>query len=755
MDGRLYSESDSRRYGESVTLTRMLKFFITGHKGFETALFHEVREIVSQSKTDDFSLKKVYGGIEITGYLEQAYRICIHSRLANRVYLQLKAFRADTEQALYENVYNEDWTKHITSRHSFAVSASLSRSNLDHSHYASLKVKDAIVDYFRNTVSSRPVIEKEQPDIHVHLNIHKNNATLSLDLSGQSLHRRGYRLQHSGAPLKENLAAALLFQSGWNAETAQHNSLIDPMCGSGTFAIEAAMIASKIPPGLDRQYFGFSRWLQHDRAVWEQCLAEAEEGIDAEAECEILACDSSDKAIEIAKDNAMRAGVESLIEFRVQDINQLTPDQVQKPPIILFNPPYGERLQAEQGLAPLYTLMGKVFKSFSGASVNIISANPDLLHRMRMNRISKKAVSNGPISCVFATFEAGEQPEQSDNEKPVVITAPAFQLSENDPEANALSNRLLKNQKHLSRWARRNDISCYRIYDADLPEFAFALDCYTNALNTDETWFHLQEYQAPKTIDPEKAQHRIQLAQVVVKKVFGVDDSALFCKLRQRQRGKHQYEKQDKQGELFQVAEGPARLLINLTDYLDSGLFLDHRLMRHMIYQQARDKKILNLFCYTASVSVQAALGGAREVVSADMSGTYINWAKENFELNDLKEGDQYQFLQADCIDLLRKPAGYDLEQDFDLIFLDPPSFSNSKKMRDTLDIQRDHEELIELSMRLLKPDGKLIFSTNKKGFKLGESITSKYQVVDVTRQTIPEDFKRRPKIHQCWEIHS
>lgn len=729
----------------------MQNFFITGHKGFETALFHEIRDIVSHIDHDEYTLKKVYGGIELKGGLELAYRVCIYSRLANRVYLQLKAFRAETEQALYENVYDEDWSKHITTRHSFSVSASLSRSSIDHSHYASLKVKDAIVDFFRNTVNSRPVIEKEQPDIHIHLNIHKNNATLSLDLSGQSLHRRGYRLEHSGAPLKENLAAALLFQSGWSAEAAQKNSLIDPMCGSGTFAIEAAMMVSKIPPGLDRDYFGFLRWLQHDRALWERCLSEAEAGIDEHSECEIFASDYSDRAIEIAKDNAMRAGVESLIKFSVQDINQLTPDCVEKPPIILFNPPYGERLQAEQGLAPMYTLMGKVFKSFSDAKINIISANPDLLHRLRLNRIAKKAVSNGPIQCVFATFEAGGHEDSNEDSKSVSI-APV-QIDDLDPEVNALRNRLLKNRKHLSRWAKRNKISCYRVYDADLPEFAFALDCYTNALNSDEIWYHLQEYQAPKTIEPAKAERRIQLAQAVVKTVFNIDDTALFCKLRQRQRGKSQYEKQDKQGELFQVKEGPANLLINLSDYLDSGLFLDHRLTRQSVYDQAKDNKVLNLFCYTASVSVYAALAGAKQVVSVDMSTTYINWAKENFELNDLKESDQYKFVQADCMELLRKPPGYGLAKDFDLIFLDPPSFSNSKKMRDTLDIQRDHEELIDLSMLLLSKQGKLIFSTNKKGFKLSEAVLKKYKVKDFTHQTISEDFKRRPKMHQCWGI--
>ena len=739
------------------------EFFVTGHKGFETALFHEIRDIVNAIEDDSNQIKKVYGGIELKGSLALAYHICIYSRLANRVYLQLKTFKADNEQALYQNVYDIDWSKHLTSRNSLAVSATLSGSSMDHSHYASLKVKDAIVDYFRNTVNSRPIIDKERPDLRIHLNIHKNNATLSLDLSGQSLHRRGYRLQHSGAPLKENLAAALLVQAGWNAQSAKTHSLVDPMCGSGTFAIEAAMMVANIPPGLDREYFGFLRWLQHDRPLWESCLAQAEQGIDQKAECEIFASDNNERAIEIARDNAMRAGIEGMIQFKALDMNDLSPDCVSKPAIIIFNPPYGERLQPEQGLAAMYTQMGKVLREFEQATVHIISANPDLLHRLRLNRTAKKTVNNGQLECVFASFETGQLSDEAATEvtagvtkevnKETTTVAEISAIEENNPEAAALKNRLNKNHKHLARWAKRNGISCYRVYDADLPEFSFALDIYTNALKPDQAWYHLQEYQAPKTIEPEKAEHRIQLAQAVVKQVFAIDDKALFCKLRQRQRGKQQYEKQDMKGELLQVAEAGAKLLVNLTDYLDTGLFLDHRITRQMVFEQVRDKRVLNLFCYTGVVSVQAALGGAGQVTSADMSATYIKWAKENFELNELVDEKKYTFLQADCVDLLEHPERHGITDKYDLIFLDPPSFSNSKKMDDTLDILRDHEALITQSMNLMYKKGKLIFSTNRKGFKLSPSVIKNFKVTDITHQTIPEDFKRRPRIHQCWEI--
>lgn len=727
------------------------EFFVTGTKGFETALFHEIRGIVSKVESEK-QIRKVYGGINLQGGLELAYLVCLHSRLANRVYLQISSFKVDTEQTLYEEVYKVDWSRHMNARQSLAVSASLSRSKIDHSHYASLKVKDAIVDQFRNQGGSRPIIDKNNPDLHIHLNIHKNNATLSLDLSGQSLHRRGYRLQHSGAPLKENLAAALLVQSGWTAEKALSYQFIDPMCGSGTFVIEAAMIAANIAPGLDRQRFGFSRWAQHDDKLWQSCLVEAENAINIPDDCTLIGSDSDASAIGIAQDNAHRAGVEEIIEFHHQPLADLKPDESDKPVIFILNPPYGERLQAEQGLARLYQEMGQVFRQFDKAEINIISANPDLLHRLRLDRFDKKPVKNGPLDCLFVRFRVSA-PEKA------VKPTPAVGRVDHQPDlsedALALKNRLSKNDKHLSKWAKRQGVDCYRLYDADLPEFAFALDRYRSVLNPDQCWYHLQEYQAPRNIDEAKASARIQTARNVIIELFGIPESDLYCKTRKRQRGSEQYEKLGHQAELFQVREHQARLLINLSDYLDSGLFLDHRPTRQMVHQDIRGKSLLNLFCYTGSVSVQAALGGASSVISVDMSATYINWCRENFEINDLDDEQRYRFIQVDCLDLLNVPGKYLETRKFDVIFLDPPSFSNSKRMQQTLDIQRDHEKMIIQSMKMLSDDGQLFFSTNKKGFKLDKSLHERFSVTDITAKTIPEDFKRRPKIHQCWILRA
>ena len=729
-----------------------LKLFVTGHKGFETLLYHEVRQILHEQKA---VIKRRYGGVEIIGGIENVYRICLHSRLANRVFCELKAFKAENEEQLYAAIYDLDWSEHLGIQNNFAVSSSLSRSNLDHTHYVSLKVKDAIVDQFRARFEERPSIQKQQPDIQIHINIHKNQASLSLDLSGESLHRRGYRTEHSGAPLKEHLAASIIAYAGWTRELALTHRFIDPMCGSGTFAIEAAMIAANIAPGLDRTYFGFSKWLKHDVSLWQQCLTEAESQINTATTAVIIASDYDTKAIEVARANAVRAGVEGLVYFSHQHIAHLEIEASEQPAIIVCNPPYGERLKSEHGLAALYGDMGSGFRKIGPAKITIISANPDLLHRLRLTRTSKKSVKNGPIDCLLASFEiVDEGPLQ---EQDINLAASQSKVSEISDTTNEsmlpLLNRLQKNSRHLGRWAKRNGVSCYRLYDADLPEYSFALDVYQSEISPTVHSYHMQEYQAPKQIDADKAEARIELAKEAVKQVFEIDDAMLFCKTRKRQRGSQQYEKQNNQGELYQVQEGRASLLVNLSDYLDSGLFLDHRITRQRIFDVSPGKAVLNLFCYTGSVGVQAALGGASLVSNVDMSATYLKWAKENFAINQLNDESRYQFLRADVVDMLENPSRFGMERHFDLIFLDPPSFSNSKKMQQTLDIQRDHEKLIEQSMQLLNENGLLLFSTNRKGFKISNSLSPSYDVHDISRETIPEDFKRKPGIHQCWEV--
>ena len=307
------------------------------------------------------------------------------------------------------------------------------------------------------------------------------------------------------------------------------------------------------------------------------------------------------------------------------------------------------------------------------------------------------------------------------------------------------ANRLRKNLKHLARWLKREEIFCYRLYDADLPEFALAIDVYEGQ----QRWVHVQEYQAPKYIDENKTQLRLQIAMQEIIAVLGIDRQAVFFKQRRQQKGIAQYEKLAAKQKFYPVREKHCQFLVNFEDYLDTGLFLDHRITRHMVGELAHAKHFLNLFAYTGSATVYAAKGGALSTTSVDMSNTYLNWAQRNLALNGLDIAN-HQFIQADCIKWLENNSQRD---QYGLIFLDPPSFSTSKRMTNTLDVQRDHVALIKNAVKLLTSDGMLIFSNNLRSFKLDQSALAPLTIKDISRATLPKDFERNPKIHHCWQI--
>lgn len=306
-----------------------------------------------------------------------------------------------------------------------------------------------------------------------------------------------------------------------------------------------------------------------------------------------------------------------------------------------------------------------------------------------------------------------------------------------------LINRLQKNYQHFGRWAKKQNITCFRVYDNDLPEYACAIDIYQN----EKTWIHIQEYQAPKYIAAEKVQQRLQEILQAVTEVFKLPDEQIIYKQRAKQKGKNQYEKQSQNSEFLIVHEQGLNFYVNLKDYLDTGLFLDHRITRNIIREKSHNKNLLNLFCYTATVSVYAAQGGAITTTSVDLSNTYLDWAQKNFELNQINI-QNHQFIQADCMRWLTNT-----QDTYDLIFLDPPTFSNSKRMQDSFDIQKEHVFLIKQCMRLLSQDGLLIFSTNFKKFQMDREALQAFEIKDISAKTIPKDFARNAKIHYCWEI--
>jgi hypothetical protein len=309
-------------------------------------------------------------------------------------------------------------------------------------------------------------------------------------------------------------------------------------------------------------------------------------------------------------------------------------------------------------------------------------------------------------------------------------------------DTTPFANRLGKNIKHLMKWAKRNGIEAWRIYDRDIPQFPFAVDVYGSQI-------HLQEYDTGWLMQPEE--YEAWLAEIIEAIVFvtGFSSDNIHLKRRERQKGVQQYEKTGRAGEDFVIEENGRRFWVNLDKYLDTGLFLDHRNTRKKVGDTAAGKRFLNLFSYTGSFTVYAATGGAVSSETVDLSNTYLDWAQRNFELNGIDLA-KHQIIRADVFQYLQ--TAFEAGKQFDLIVMDPPSFSNSKKMSNTLDIQRDHARLIQGAMKLLAPNGLMYFSNNLRSFALDESIAEQYLVKDISKQSVPDDFRNK-KIHQCWEI--
>lgn len=309
-----------------------------------------------------------------------------------------------------------------------------------------------------------------------------------------------------------------------------------------------------------------------------------------------------------------------------------------------------------------------------------------------------------------------------------------------DPKLEPFANRLAKMHKHLGKWARRQGITCYRVYDNDIPGTPLAIDIYENIV-------HVAEYARAHGMEPDEHAAWLEGCIAVISEVLGVSPELIYLKFRQRQKGLRQYERFARTGAEYIVRENGLRFIIKPADYLDVGLFLDHRTTRQMVRDEAKGKRVLNLFAYTGSFTVYAAAGGASETLTVDMSNTYLEWAYRNLEINGLA-GNTNRLLQADVLAWLEQPS----REQFDLIVLDPPTFSNSKRMDDTLDIQRDHVMLLNRVLRLCVPGGTVYFSTNYRRFKLWEEEIRAAEIKDISKQTVPQDF-RNEKIHHCFKI--
>ncbi|MCH2664189.1 bifunctional 23S rRNA (guanine(2069)-N(7))-methyltransferase RlmK/23S rRNA (guanine(2445)-N(2))-methyltransferase RlmL [bacterium] len=675
------------------------------------------------------------GGVYVAKSVEMGYRVCLWSRVANRVLWPLAVFSAGDEGALYEGVKTIPWEDHLDQQGTLAVDANCVQSTITHSHFTALKTKDAIVDRIRELAGERPSVDVQDPDLQINTYVFRNEARISIDLAGQSLYRRGYRTVGLEAPLKETLAAGLLYRAGWPAMAEAGGALVDPMCGTGTFLVEAAMMACKAAPGLLRGEGGSVRWRQHDADVWRQLVEDARQIRVRGSRDVVFGWDHDARAVRAAEQHAKQAGVDGLIRIDERAVRDLTPPQGLDVGLLITNPPYGQRLGEERTLAGLHRTLGARLRGYwPGWTAAVFTGNAPLCRELRLKPRRTYDYRNGAIPCRFAIYKLAT----SDRVK---VQASA------EPGVEMLKNRFRRNLRHVGKWARRKGISCFRVYDGDLPEYAFAVDLYTNTEGQQTAHVMLSESSDESLLTEARQASGVKALGEVV----GLAGQDIVIKTRRRQAGDQQYGRLEK-AEAFQtVEEEDAQFLVNLRDFHDTGLFLDNRFVRAYIQERSAGCRFLNLFGYTGTVTVRAALGGADYSTTIDLSNTYAEWARQNFEQNGLDAS--HEIVRTDCLEWLREAGKRVQGSDrYDLIYFDPPTFSNSKAMTETFDVQRDHVEWLNRALSALDDGGRLVFRCNRKGFRMAFEEEG-FEVKDISRLTLAMDFERRMGSHHVFEI--
>lgn len=696
-------------------------FLVTCAPGLTELLASELKETLSLEVTPAGKAAVVFHG-----RVEAALAVCLHSRLAERVLCRVAVVTAAPALAARALAEAFDWDIHLARADAVHVEVETA-SKVAHNSLALAR------DFIAAAPRRLNLSAEARGALTLQLFIGETSAELSVDLAGETLQRRGYRLAGGKAPLRETLAAALLMAAGWKGE----EPLLDPFCGSGTILIEAALLAQRVAPGLLRGFFGFMQWSGCPDGLWQTlCGAAREQQRELPANVFLKGFDADADSLRHARANAERAGVQDSIHFERRELGQLRRRDFGDREVagkLVTNPPWGERLENEARAAWLHAGLGYRLAELAPAwPATLLGARVAVMDRAGMTLVSQYTLLNGAEKNWIRTY----QPQRRVPADPLLPGEASFELEEG---AKPLFNRLLKNGRQLRNWIRDDGIQAYRLYDRDLPEFNFTLDIYGDRAL-------LQEQKAPKTIDEQKAKERRGWALSAVRASLGCHREQLLLRTRERQKGASQYQKQGEQGRFRVVQEGAVRLLVNLEDYLDTGLFLDHRRMRQKLAGEVQGKRFLNLFAYTGSVTVHAAAGGAKASVTVDASKRYLEWAACNLALNGFSTLSH----ELVCADVREWLAGN--HESFDVIFCDPPTFSNSKS-RDDFVVQRDHAELIRSLTKRLTPGGVLYFSCNFRDFKLDDSITRWYQVKDISRDTLDRDFQRHADVHHCFEI--
>ena len=675
--------------------------------------------------------KQTVGSVRFDADTTLAQKVCLMSRFATRVLMLIEEKEGvNNKESLYNFARSQPWQEWFGPTQTFAVDFNGTNDSLKNTQFSGLVIKDAIVDYFNDLFEQRPNVDKQDANVRVVARLSRQGVAMYIDYSGPRLSERGYREGQGKAPIKEHLAAALIKRSGWLDNVQQ--PLFDPCCGAGTILIEAAGMARNEAPGLFREGFAFERLPSFRIAKYKELKEQLTAQI-TDPKLWLIGHDNDANVLSKAVDNARRADLGDVIKFKQSDATKLT-SVAKLPGVVISNLPYGERIGSMAELVSLHSALGTGFKKhFNNWKLALLGMDESLFKLLKLVKLKRYKFKNGPLDVVLNLYQLDDkQVSQTTEDKPAL----------NFEGSMSFANRVKKNKQGLKNWLKQNDVQAYRVYDADIPEYNVAVDIYGDSAV-------IFEYAAPKEIDDVTAHKRLQDVISLTSQQLNIAPGNIAVKVRKKQKGEEQYTPMAKQNRTQVVEEFGAKFKVNLFDYLDTGLFLDHRLARRYIQENAKDKRFLNLFSYTGTASVHAALGGAKAITTVDLSKTYLKWGQDNFDLNNISNT-RYRFEQADCLKWLEHATSQ-----YDLIFLDPPTFSNSKRMKDAFDVQNDHIKLLTWVKKILSPSGTLIFSNNMRGFTMDEVglIGLGLKAVNISEQTISPDFKRNKKIHNSWLI--
>lgn len=817
--------------------------------GLEAIVARELKELGYATKTTG------PGQIEFSGGWADVFKANLWLRCADRVSIVVADFPCVDFDTLFETSKQTAWDEFISDNGVIHVTGGSVKSKLTSVPAVQRTVKKAIVDQMM-AARQLSTLPEDGPLFRVHVSLRNDVARLTLDTTGASLHKRGYREIATKAPLKETMAAALVKLSFWRPD----RPMIDPFCGGGTILIEAALIGRNIAPGLHRN-FVCETWPDVPVDEWETIRAEAKAAVTAALPERLVGSDIHSGALSLARLNAVKAGVEGDIAYQQRAFKDLA--STREYGCVVTNPPYGERIDPGE-LRELYESIPLVLRKLPTWSHYILTSYEGFEKLIGREADRRRKLYNGRIQCTYFQFH-GPRPNARSNERNTVesgspavaagttVEAPAAieavstesQASVNehalanditliqssqaeldsksvsvsasqsvsepkspdaretnfareqapvdesyvtevtdvtdaaavessdtadtstpvsssvtptpraprpanapvfggenmraDEQTQIFASRLKKRARHLRRWPTRRGITCFRLYERDIPEIPLVVDRYGDHV-------HITEFERPHDRDLAQQVDWLDLMTKTVAETLEVPLDHIFVKSRQRQKGSQQYERVNDQGHELIVEEGGLKFIVNLADYTDTGLFLDHRIARSMIREMCEGKRVLNLFAYTGSFSIYAAAGGAESVTTVDLSATYLDWAKRNFDVNELPLK-RHKFYREDTRQFIRSLPEHPM---YDVIVCDPPTFSNSKRTEEIWDVQHHHAPLLTDLLLRLNPGGTIFFSSNFRRIKFDQNGILAANVREISKKTVPEDFRNK-RIHRSW----